>query len=726
MTERARTKPKSQASLNQRVADNALVFAGFATKSGEPSILRFGQDVWHVNEVILAPNQHDVPYRIDFARVGSASIQVALKEFSHARVRVAAGGYRASKPATMHSNTTGLIRIFEALYEAEGIASLREVTQEMFDRWLARAKVEGVPVEAHVYQLKVLYAYRGHISEPLQFNPWRGRSGFRVTGVQHGAKNPENTTPRIPEALAGPLLQWAFRYIDEFSVEIIQALEVQLNKRPAATGINAPCVEQRLEQYLTHLRATGGGLPSLSPALPTDDQFEALVNDRKKKAATGWVTRTRAWASETMSDAQILLAVTHLKKKVLGESETDAAHIRGLLLQAADEIGLDWQCAAELPTETLVMLRRGSIIGKVLVREMTMLVLAGFIVVAYLTGMRDSEVQDMRRGCLRRHRSNDGSPTRWYIRSRVWKARNVMGDPEQWVAIAEVAKTVQVIERLHEVMGSPADCYLFGLRLSDSFKQRRADLPIGQRIGRLLDLFRNHVNALAKRSTMTKPIPEWEGQVWTFSSRQFRRTLAWHVVNRPFGTVAGMRHFKHLGIQIMEGYGGMSASGFAGELDEERMLGTLDSLVDRYDDWHRGVKLAGPGAVVLEREFESIQASIGGGPMIADGARLRAMLKHRAKHLYPGLLSDCSFDPNYAQCGGTTAPRREACRPNSCANSYITSEHKVRWLKHAGELDQYLVHRKELPSGQIERLVQAREEVAQVLAQGTQQKERSN
>jgi hypothetical protein len=679
-----------------------------------------------VNEVIFAPNQHDVPYRIDFARVGPAAIQVALKEFSYTRVRFAAGGYRVSKPATMHSNTTGLIRTFAALHEAEGIESMAEVTQEMLDCWLARSKVEGIPVEAHVYQLKLLYAYRDHISEPLQFNPWRGRSGSRVTGVQHGAKNPENTTPRIPEALAGPLLQWAFRYIDEFSADIIHALEAQLNKRPAADGINARRVEQRLEQYLTHLRVTGGGLPSHSPVLPTDDQFEALVNDRKTRAATGWVTRTRAWASETMSDAQILLAVTHLKKKIIGESATNSAHIQGLLLQAADEIGLDWQCAAKLPRETLVMLRRGSLIGKALVREMTMLVLAGFIVVAYLTGMRDSEVQDMRRGCLRRQGSDDGGHTRWYIRSRVWKARNVMGDPEQWVAIDEVAKTVQVIERLHEVMGSPKECYLFGLRLSDSFKQSRDDLPIGQGIGRLLDLFRDHVNVLAKRSTMTQPIPEWEGQVWSFGSRQFRRTLAWHIVNRPFGTVAGMRHFKHLGIQIMEGYGGMSASGFAAELDEERMLGALDSLVDRYDDWHRGVKLAGPGAVVLEREFESIQTSIGGGPMVADGARLRALLKHRAKHLYPGLLSDCSFDPNYAQCGGSTAPRREACRPNSCANSYVTAEHKVRWLKHAGELDQYLVHHKELPSGQIERIMQARQEVSMVLEEDTRKEERSN
>lgn len=719
-------KAKSDAAANPRVADDALVFAGFATRSGAPSSLRFGQDVWHLNEVILAPNQHDVPYRIDFAQVEPTSIRIAIKEFSFARVRFRAGGYYASKPATMHSNTTGLIRVFKDLHKAERIESLSEVTQEMFDRWLTRSKSKGAPVEAYVYQLKVLYGYREHISEPLQFNPWRGRSGFRVTGVQHGAKNPENKTPRIPEALAGPLLQWAFRYIDEFSEEIIQALEVQLKKRRAAPDINAWYVEERVEQYLTHLRAIGSGLPSLSPVLPKDKEFETLIKDRKRRCANGWVVRKRSYSTENMSNEQMLTALTHITKNVLRGTARNSQHIRGLLLQATNEIGLDWQCATKSGVETLVMLRRGSLIGKVLVREMTMLVLAGFIVVAYLTGMRDSEVQDMRRGCLRRQRSKAGAPTRWHIRSRVWKARNVMGDPEEWVAIDEVAKAVQVIERLHEVMGSPKGCYLFGLRMSDSLTQKRADLPMGQGISGLLNLFRDHVNVLAQRSKVAGPIRQWEGRVWNFTSTQLRRTLAWHIVNRPFGTVAGMRHFKHVGIQIMEGYGGMSASGFADELDEERMLGALDSLVDRYDDWHRGVKLAGPGAVVLEREFEAIQKSIGGGPMVADGARLRALLKHRAKHLYPGLLSDCSFDPNYALCGGTTAPRREACRPSNCANSYITSEHKVRWLKHAGELDEYLVHRKELPSGQIERIMQAREEVSKVLAEGTRQEERAN
>lgn len=694
------------------IDDDTLVFAGFPTKSGEPSKLVFRQDVWHVNEIVLNANAHDIPFKLDFGRVEPTRIRVTLKEFAYARLRYAAGGYRAVKPNSVHSNTSGLIRVFTQLFAAEGINSVTEVNQAMLDRWLVRSQADGEPVEAHVYELKVLYAYRQYLSEPLSFSPWRGRTGKRVTGVRHGSKNPENKTPRIPETVAGPLLQWSFRYINDFSSEIITAVELALRERDPLTAASARAKEARLEAYLSSLKKEGRGLPSLSPVLPTDEQFQRLLQERRDRYASGWLSGRVRRPVASMSDAAILCAMNHVESLVSrGRSQ---AQLTARILQAADELSPEWRCA---PPESLVALRRGSLIGNALAREMLMLVTAGFIVVAYLTGMRDSEVQDMRRGCLLHDQPRGAARPRWYVQSRVWKSRGVMGDPERWVAIDEVAKTVRVLERLHEAIGSPSDCYLFGRDMRGALTLGRADKPFGQRILLLLEWFREHVNALSQRSKQTGPIPKWEGRDWHFTSRQFRRTLAWHVVNRPFGTVAGMRHFKHVGIQIMEGYGGMSSSGFAAELEEERMLGSMDSLLDRYEDWERGVRLAGPGANVLEREFASIKVSLADGPMVADKARLRALLQHRSKHLYPGLLSDCSFDPNYALCGGAAEPRRDVCRPTRCANSFVTAEHKVRWLQHGQELDQYLAGGRRLPEGQVKRIKQARLDVAEVLGE---------
>ena len=41
-----------------------------------------------------------------------------------------------------------------------------------------------------------------------------------------------------------------------------------------------------------------------------------------------------------------------------------------------------------------------------------------------------------------------------------------------------------------------------------------------------------------------------------------RRTIAWHIANRPFGTIAGMIQYKHASVAAFEGYAGSSRSGF--------------------------------------------------------------------------------------------------------------------------------------------------------------------
>ena len=56
-----------------------------------------------------------------------------------------------------------------------------------------------------------------------------------------------------------------------------------------------------------------------------------------------------------------------------------------------------------------------------------------------------------------------------------------------------------------------------------------------------------------------------------FTSR-FRRTLAWHIANQPFGTVAGMLQYQHMSVVTFEGYVGTRRSGFRREVEAERRL----------------------------------------------------------------------------------------------------------------------------------------------------------
>ena len=77
-----------------------------------------------------------------------------------------------------------------------------------------------------------------------------------------------------------------------------------------------------------------------------------------------------------------------------------------------------------------------------------MLQSACYIVCAYLTGMRNWQLQAMRAGCLNVRRSEDRLIERYQIRSAVYKRRDVRGQAENWITIEPVAKAIAVLERL--------------------------------------------------------------------------------------------------------------------------------------------------------------------------------------------------------------------------------------------------------------------------------------
>lgn len=82
------------------------------------------------------------------------------------------------------------------------------------------------------------------------------------------------------------------------------------------------------------------------------------------------------------------------------------------------------------------------------------------------------------------------------------------------------------------------------------------------------------------------------GDVWRFNTRQFRRTLAWYIANRPFGVVAGKIQYKHASVAMFGGYAGSSASGFRQEVEQELALGQLDDIINYFENHRRG---HGPG-----------------------------------------------------------------------------------------------------------------------------------
>jgi hypothetical protein len=109
---------------------------------------------------------------------------------------------------------------------------------------------------------------------------------------------------------------------------------------------------------------------------------------------------------------------------------------------------------------------------------------------------------------------------------------------------------------------------------------------ISAEIVRQLNAFRDYLNAqFGTPETPVIPLGP-DSKPWRITTRQFRRTVAWHIANRPFGTVADMIQYKHASIAAYEGYAGTSRSGFRNEVERERALGQLDDVLS-YFERHR-------------------------------------------------------------------------------------------------------------------------------------------
>ena len=259
-----------------------------------------------------------------------------------------------------------------------------------------------------------------------------------------------------------------------------------------------------------------------------------------------------------------------------------------------------------------------------------MLQAACYILCAYLTGMRDSEVQAMRSGCLALTRSEDGLVTRYRVRSTAYKTKSDRGEPGDWVTIAPVADT---IARARSAVARSA-----ALAGTDTLGRRRrlktgTKSHVSAEIVRQLNAFRDHLNALFGTPDGPPIPPGPTGEPWRLTTRQFRRTIARHIANRPFGTIAGMIQYKHASVAAFEGYAGSSASGFRAEVEAQHTLGQVDDILVYFDERQAGAVPSGPAGPRIARALDAAAADLAPLPvMLADRARLRSLLSNARAH----------------------------------------------------------------------------------------------
>ncbi|MDL4816891.1 hypothetical protein [Actinomadura opuntiae] len=602
----------------------------------------FGDARWNLSPAIF--EDHYTTMTIGFGRVPRPFVPAA-KHYVWAELNT------GTPPVLKHARMTRLavyshmvvarrVRTFLSWLEARGVERLADVTSAHYDGFVADLlesayshsdRVDIVNVVRRMWVFRELLPPPVRLPEPV---PWGGQDSRALLGRSPRGRRIENRTPRIAAETMEPLLAWALRFAEDFSGDIIAALQEvrpfhgqrgadRRTRYPHRSGKGPHGGLYRdITALIERLRAGGRPLPGrVNPRGEIELDWPQLA--RLMDTAPHGVQ---------ISPHRVLFAQSGLP--IVNGAHLDHP-VSGLLG------GRPWLEAIDYHQ----------------VEQLTrVLVGACAVVICYLSGARVGEVLSLRRGCI----DYDPASRLWLMHGRKWKgARDSHGAkmPEgqirehPWVVAEPVARAVGALEQMH------ASDLLFSAVVLGKKPSGRDRAKSTAEIGETITEFIDWVNAYCRARGRRDTIPADPGGAITPS--RFRRTLAWFICRRPRGLVACALQYAHLHVQMTLGYSGTYASGFPDEMALEQWLTRLEDLEDAERRLQAGEHVSGPAA-------DAYRARVTGGTgrfagrVIRSGRQARSVLANPALQIYPGEAMTCVFDPSTALCQMQEDRRQDA------------------------------------------------------------------
>ncbi|WP_385625813.1 site-specific integrase (plasmid) [Streptomyces sp. P8-A8] len=577
--------------------------AGFLLPEGARRPV-FEDDVWDFTDVVGLPVQLALATRrFEFTGITDERWRMVGKELVLAmfapRHPAVAPLPRAHRTALHLSSCAGrldeLIRFFRWLSE-HGVSNLAQVDTRICDAYMAhrryvldehRAVVgeQSPAVRRAAAQVVVdLVNYRELFTAdrvPADLRPWGGATASAIAEMPSGRT--ENKTQPVDDVVLQPMLAAALFLVSslgphavELAHQIREADKLSARKARGLRSLHvAPVAE--FTELLSEYTETCTPLPML-----TDHH----VADR---LANGW-----------SADDRLLTVATGVLARQAGITQFEArwmSRLRGPLEDAAASVGVKEVFARNAVEITMadtssvlpwtLPLHRSQAVALVgIVRTATMIVLAT------ASGMRSSELMELRIGCRLPLEEPVPGLTRYRLASKVIKGQPLGGTDDEWVVIEPVYRAVELAEDLHD--DRQEGTLLFG-RFAFSVRYK---------------WFRNWVNSPAGQRLGLAPIPD--GQV---NLRRLRRTLALEMAYRPGGVLASKIHLKHIAVATTEGYasrpGGAQAELLA-EVNKHESDRNLQLVLEEFQNYQQGVLPTGPGARNLTEFFASIDEKLVG------------------------------------------------------------------------------------------------------------------
>ncbi|MGH9066833.1 MAG: site-specific integrase [Acidimicrobiales bacterium] len=651
---------------------------------------RFEDDVWDLTEVIGLPVQMSPCLRrLDFTAIANPAWQVVAKELmlallapGHEAVAVLPRAWRT--PLHLRTCQGRLAQLNSLLnwLTASGVTRLGEVADLHCEAYLADRRYARDSIGEAVGELGPT-TRRGTVQAVIDLvnyrelfsvdrvdaglRPWRGASASAVAGMRSGRD--ENKTPPLGDTVLRPMLAAAL-YLTTTLGPLAAALADEARRATLAhrrLPARGRLPAEQLRSVLDRHTRDGDPLPLLPESelgarlargwAPGDPllsvSLRALANEAGiRQFNRGWLDAVRGPIEATLA-------------------QVGTARPWGRHAELIPAVGGEEHLAWTLPLHGIEVLALAGVVRT-----------ACIIVIAALSGMRSSELMELRVGCRLPPEEHGPDLLRYRLASKVVKGQPLGGIPDEWVIIDPVHQAVGLAERL---LDDPDEgVALFG----------RFAFPVRYA------WFRAWVNGPAGMRLGLDPIPHDD-----VSLRAMRRTLAVELAYRPGGVLATKIHLKHISVATTEGYAsrpGGAQGALLAEINEHETQRNLDLVLAEFRNYQRGVLPAGPGARELTGFFAGVDAALSRDPeepKVQDNDReVLALLTRRAGALHLGVANYCWFtDPSRALClklAGTPdakAPLAGMCDSARCPQATHHSCHREVWATRAATTQAFLI-----------------------------------
>ncbi|QIS09796.1 site-specific integrase [Nocardia arthritidis] len=506
------------------------------------------------------------------------------------------------------------------------------------------------------------------VSESLR--PWGGATASAVAEMPSGRMG--NKTPPIAGEMLQPMLAAALHLVEVLGPHAIE-LNEQIRETDRLSSLKAPGLCHSSPTAIDDIRTVLADYIATNTPLPMLED-----HDINRRLTARWST-----------DDPVLPVATGILARQAGYTQLWSRWqrpLRGPLRDAVAAVGVEKafaRDAAEAPTAngnssawTLPLHRSQAVALVGIIRT------AALIVVAATSGMRASELMELRVGCRRPIAAPVPGLERYRIASKIVKGQPLGGTDDEWVVIEPAYRAVELAEKLHD---NPREGALLFSRFA--FQVRYT-------------WFRNWVNSPAGVRLGLAPIPE--GPV---TLRMLRRTLALEMAYRPGGVLATKLHLKHIATATTEGYasrpGGAQAELLA-EVNKHEADRNLQLVLAEFHNYQQGILPAGPGARSLTEFFTSVDTELNTEPAAAPKIQrndrdILNLLSKRANTLHLGAANYCWFtDPSRALClklaDTPTADRPliGMCDSARCPQATHHQVHRPVWIEHAERTKTFL------------------------------------